>query len=105
MQADASAAWRAVSTGEGRGGRRVLSALACAALAGCAGSGSTGFIPDGGVQVDGGNGGDAGADAGPVTPSVWFQRDAGVKIMPLGDSITAGYQAELGGYRWPLENL
>jgi len=53
------------------------------------------------VQVDAG--GDGGADAS--APAGWFQRDAGVKIMPLGDSITAGYQAELGGYRWPLENL
>jgi lysophospholipase L1-like esterase len=44
---------------------------------------------------------DAGVDAG---SSVWFQRDAGVKIMPLGDSITEGAQAELGGYRLPLED-
>ena len=56
------------------------------------------------MQLDGGgDGGDGGADAS--TPAMWFQRDAGVKIMPLGDSITAGYQAELGGYRWPLEDL
>lgn len=70
-------------------------------LAGCAGSGSTSFTPDGGVQ-DGGVD-DGGPDAS--TAAVWFQRDAGVKIMPLGDSITEGAQAELGGYRWPLEDL
>jgi lysophospholipase L1-like esterase len=85
---------------EGGGGSRVILALTCVLLAGCAGSGSTTFIPDGGVQLDGGN--DAGADAS--TPAFWFRRDAGVKIMPLGDSITAGYQGQQGGYRWPLEN-
>ena len=57
------------------------------------------------MQLDAGRG-DAGADAGAdAGPAVWFQRDAGAKIMPLGDSITVGYQAVLGGYRWPLENL
>jgi hypothetical protein len=70
-------------------------------LAGCAGSGSTSFTPDGGLQDGGVDGG--GLDAS--TAAVWFQRDAGVKIMPLGDSITEGSQAELGGYRWPLEDL
>ncbi|HEY5420346.1 MAG TPA: GDSL-type esterase/lipase family protein [Marmoricola sp.] len=89
--------------GEGRGGRRVLATLACAMLAGCAGTGPTSFVPDGGVQLDGGGGGDGGPDAS--TPAAWFQRDGGVKIMPLGDSITEGAQAEQGGYRWPLEDL
>jgi hypothetical protein len=78
-----------------------MAALACAAFAGCAATGPAVFIPDGGVQVDGGT--DGGADA--ATAAVWFQRDAGVRIMPLGDSITEGAQAEQGGYRWPLEDL
>ena len=61
------------------------------------------MVPDGGAPLDGGDAGaDAGADGG---LAVWFQRDAGVKIMPLGDSITAGSPWDLGGYRWPLENL
>jgi len=91
-----------VANGEGRGASGVRLALACVVVAGCGGTGPTGFVPDAGLIADGGPGADAGLDAG---PSAWFLRDAGVKIMPLGDSITAGYQAELGGYRWPLENL
>ena len=83
--------------------------LACAVLAGCGGTGPGSFVPDSGVLVDSGSGDggqDAGADAGAdAGPNVWFQRGAGVKIMPLGDSITEGAQAEIGGYRWPLENL
>jgi len=80
--------------------------LACVVLVGCGGTGSTSFIPDAGVLFDAGPGADGGTDAGvDAGPAVWFLRDAGVKIMPLGDSITVGYQAELGGYRWPLENL
>jgi hypothetical protein len=95
-----------VSTGEGRGGSWVLAALVCVVLAGCGGTGPTTFIPDAGVLFDAGPGADAGVDAGVDSgPSAWFQRDAGVKIMPLGDSITEGAQADLGGYRWPLENL
>ncbi len=100
MQAGASAAWRAVSTGEGRGGFGILVSLVWVALAGCADLGP-GDVPDSGTFSDGGLTADAGIDAG---PAAWFQRDAGVKIMPLGDSITEGAQAELGGYRWPLEN-
>ena len=74
-------------------------------LAGCGGTGPASFVPDSGILVDSGSG-DAGADAGAdAGRSVWFRRDAGVKIMPLGDSITEGAQAELGGYRWPLEDL
>jgi GDSL-like lipase/acylhydrolase family protein len=85
---------------EGGGGSWVKSALTCVLLAGCTGSGSTTFTPDGGAQ----DGGDAGEDAGGGA-AVWFRRDGGVKIMPLGDSITEGAQAEQGGYRWPLEDL
>ncbi len=44
-------------------------------------------------------------DAGAVDPPRWFVRDAGVRLLPLGDSITEGAKAELGGYRWPLFNL
>jgi hypothetical protein len=90
--------------GEGRGGKWVLSTLVCATLAACGvGSGPPSVVPDGGAALDGGDAGiDAGVDAGPAW---WFQRDAGVKIMPLGDSITEGAQAEIGGYRWPLEDL
>jgi len=88
---------------EGGGGSRVISALICVLLAGCAGSGSTTFIPDGGVQDGGGGGSDAGGAGGDA--AVWFRRDGGGKIMPLGDSITEGAQAEQGGYRWPLEDL
>jgi lysophospholipase L1-like esterase len=44
-------------------------------------------------------------DAGEADPPRWFVRDAGVRILPLGDSITEGATAELGGYRWPLFNL
>jgi len=81
-----------------------LVCLACAVLAGCGGSGGSGLSPDGGV-TDGGGVLDAGTDAGVDAGSAaWFQRDAGVRIMPLGDSITEGAQADLGGYRWPLEN-
>jgi lysophospholipase L1-like esterase len=42
---------------------------------------------------------------GETDPALWFGRDAGVQILPLGDSITEGATAELGGYRWPLWNL
>jgi len=91
--------------GEGRGGKWVLTTLACGMLAACGvGNGPPTIVPDGGAALDGGDAGtDAGVDAG--GPAFWFQRDAGVKIMPLGDSITEGSTAELGGYRWPLENL
>lgn len=47
----------------------------------------------------------ASPDAGEADPPPWFVRDAGVRILPLGDSITEGAKAELGGYRWPLFNL
>ncbi|HZJ54669.1 MAG TPA: GDSL-type esterase/lipase family protein [Myxococcaceae bacterium] len=91
--------------GMGRGGSWALVCLASGVLAGCDGTGPASFIPDGAIVRDGG-GGDAGMDAGSdAGPSAWFRRDTGVKIMPLGDSITEGSQAELGGYRWPLENL
>jgi len=86
--------------GEGRGANAVLVCLACAGLAACGAAGpgeAPGAATDAGALLDGGS-----PDGG---PAVWFQRDAGVKIMPLGDSITEGAQAELGGYRWPLENL
>jgi hypothetical protein len=78
-------------------------ALACAIVAGCGGTGPGSAVPDSGILLDSGSG-DGGADAG-AGPRVWFRRDAGVKIMPLGDSITEGAVAELGGYRWPLEDL
>jgi len=92
--------------GEGRGGgdssiRRFLVWVVLAACGGCGGTGPSSVGSDAGTDsgaLDGGSG-DAGG------PAVWFRRDAGVKIMPLGDSITAGYTAELGGYRWPLDNL
>jgi lysophospholipase L1-like esterase len=72
--------------------------LVSVAFTGCGGAGSSSFGPDSGVPpIDSGSG-DAGV-------RVWFQRDAGVNIMPLGDSITEGATANLGGYRWPLENL
>jgi hypothetical protein len=86
--------------GEGRGGSWVLSTLACAVLAGCGGTGPTSFNPDASLVLDAGA--DGGTDAG---PAFWFLRDAGVKIMPLGDSITAGSPWDQGGYRWALENL
>jgi hypothetical protein len=79
-------------------------ALACAIVAGCGGTGPGSAVPDSGILLDSGSG-DGGADAGAGGPRVWFRRDAGVKIMPLGDSITEGAVAELGGYRWPLEDL
>jgi lysophospholipase L1-like esterase len=94
-----------VSKGEGWGRIAVVVSLAGAGLIGC-GVGASSILPDAGVSQDAGPPPDAGPDGGvDAGPPVWFRRDAGVRIMPLGDSITAGYTAELGGYRWPLENL
>lgn len=75
-------------------------------MVGCGSLGPGGVFPDGGGPPDGSVGTDGGADGGLDAGSrAWFARDAGVKILPLGDSITEGAQAELGGYRWPLENM
>ncbi len=79
-------------------------------MVGCGSLGPGGVFPDAGGPLDGAVGTDAGLDAGlDAGPDAglqgWFARDAGVKILPLGDSITEGAQAEQGGYRWPLENM
>ena len=106
MQADTSPACRGVSKVRGRGSRAVLVCLLCAGAAGCGSVAPPGAFPDGGGPPDGAVGADAGVDGGvDAGVSGWFARDAGVKILPLGDSITEGAQAELGGYRWPLEDM
>lgn len=75
-------------------------------MVGCESLGPGGVFPDGGGPPDGAVAADAGPDAGSDAGSLaWFARDAGVKILPLGDSITEGAQADQGGYRWPLENM